>query len=72
MIILWIRRVPKSSVDNKDLCDPKNLAAHNEAMKQFRASHPDMNIIPAQDIMTTDGDLLAPVMGIRLAENSRN
>lgn len=45
---------------------------HNEAMKQFRRAHPDLNILNARDILTADGDLLATVEGIRLDGNARN
>ena len=72
MIILWIRKSPKPAKQDKDLCDPATLAEHNEAMKRFRKDHPDLNIIPAEDIVMADGDLLAPVIGIKLSDNLCN
>ncbi len=52
--------------------DEGSFRRHNEAMKRFRRAHPDLNAISARDILTADGDLLAPVSGIRLDGNARN
>ena len=72
MIILWIRKSQQPSKEDKNLCDPETLAKHNDSMKKFRESHPDLNIIPANDILMPDGNLLAPVIGIKLADNISN
>ena len=45
---------------------------HNEAMKQFRRTHPDLNALSNRDILTTDGDLLATIQGIRLDAHAQN
>jgi hypothetical protein len=52
--------------------DDDSFRRHNEAMKQFRRAHPDLNTVSNRDILTADGDLLATVSGTRLDDNSRN
>jgi len=41
-------------------------------MKQFRLAHPDTNVINAKDIITADGNLLAPVDSVKLNEHVQN
>ena len=71
MLILLI--TPKSQQEPPaPFAGEDSFQRHNEAMKRFRRAHPDLNSISARDILTADGDLLAPVQGIRLDGNTRN
>jgi len=72
MFILWIRRSDKNKRDNQDLNRPENMKNHNEEMKRFRATHQHIDMGPARDIVTADGDLLAPIRTIRLSPNVCN
>jgi hypothetical protein len=70
MIILWIR---KNKADK--LSDMGNTAAfqeHDDVMKRFRMSHPDVNMVASRDIVTNEGNLLAPVHQVKLADNIQN
>lgn len=64
MLIVWIRKANKNR--RADETPEEKTARHNEDMKRFRASHPDLNIVDARDIVTTDGTLLAPATGVKL------
>ena len=70
MIIVWIRKA--NSVRRSGETAEERMARHNEDMKRFRESHPDLNIVDARDIVTADGMLLAPVQGVRLHRNTQN
>ena len=72
MFILWIRRSDKNKKNNRDLKSPENMTTHNEEMKQFRASHQHIDMVPAKDIVTADGDLLAPIRTVYLSPNVCN
>jgi hypothetical protein len=41
-------------------------------MKRFRMAHPDINQSTSRDIVTTEGNLLAPVHQVKLAANIQN
>ena len=72
MLIVWIRkrktREPKDSTEE----NKKLFVEHSEDMKKFRLAHSNMNIMSANDILTSDGDILAPVNHVKLAENAHN
>jgi len=72
MIILWIRKNKKS----KELQDVKDeresFQAHDEVMKKFRQAHQELDIISDQDILTGDGNLLAPVRQVKLSDHVQN
>ena len=72
MLILWIRKSKTSEPKISNKNDKKSFQKHDEDMKKFRLSHPDMNIISANDILTTDGDILAPVHKVKLTEHAQN
>jgi hypothetical protein len=67
MIILWVQ---KSRKDKKD--KTQSFQEHDEMMKQFRLSHPELNVVSARDILTADGNLLAPVHAVELPEHAQN
>jgi len=72
MIILWIRKKKKDELDVPAKNSKESFKKHAEVMKQFRLAHPDTAIINARDIMTTDGNVLAPVDKVKLAEHIQN
>jgi len=72
MFILWIRK-RKSDKNDNSVKDQKQLFQnHAEDMKEFRASHPDTDMIDADDMLATDGNSLVPVHKVRLAKNIQN
>jgi hypothetical protein len=72
MIILWIRKVKRDKSKNPAREDKQSFQEHNELMKKFRQSHPGIEIITDKDILTGEGNLLAPVQKVRLAANTQN
>jgi hypothetical protein len=52
--------------------DDETFRRHDEAMKQFRLGHPDLDVVRARDIVLANDDLLAPVNNVKLADNARN
>ena len=73
MLILWIRkqRKDKQSDINNNI-KKKPFINHDEDMKRFKELHQDFQTAMSKDIMTTDGSILAPIHGVRLAKNSQN
>jgi len=69
MIILFITR--KKTAGPKDAAQ-ESFAKHDEAMRKFRAGHPDLNVPRPRDFLTSDGNLLAPVEKVILGENLQN
>lgn len=72
MLILWIRKIKTGMQSSPRKKEPKSFQKHNADMKKFRLSHPDIEAINSQDIITADGNILAPVHGFRLAKNIQN
>ena len=70
MIILWIKKRKPDKQPSKS--DKESFREHDEMMKQFRHTHPELNVINSKDIMTADGNLLAPVQKVILNENTHN
>ena len=71
MIILWIRKTKKDK--QKSLKDEKDFfREHDEMMKKFRLGHPELEVVSDRDILTGDGNLLAPVHQVRLADYVQN
>jgi hypothetical protein len=70
MIILWIR---KSKDDKKGITrEPESFQEHDDIMKRFRLQHPDITSTSSRDVVTSEGNLLAPVHHVKLAENIQN
>ncbi len=70
MIILWIR---KNKADKQKLTENQmSFQEHDDIMKRFRLAHPDVQQTASRDIITEEGNLLAPVHQVRLAENIQN
>lgn len=72
MIILWIRKKKTEEPSGLAKDNKESFQKHDDVMKQFRLAHPDTNVINARDIMTADGNLLAPVDKVKLAEHANN
>lgn len=70
MIILWIKK-NKSEKTNKAE-NFESFQEHDDIMKRFRMAHPDINQSNSQDIVTQEGNLLAPVHQVKLAANIQN
>jgi hypothetical protein len=69
MLILFIT---KKTNHETAVNSSEDFARHNEAVKQFRLSHPALSTSRARDIVTEEGALLAPVYGVRLDANTKN
>jgi hypothetical protein len=70
MIILWIR---KNQADKAQATQNNvSFQEHDDVMKRFRMAHPDTNLTTCRDIVTTEGNLLAPVHQVKLAANIQN
>ena len=72
MIILWIRKKKSKELKGLTKNDKESFHEHDEIMKKFRLAHPDTNIVNSRDIITADGNLLAPVREVKLAEHVQN
>ena len=72
MIILWIRKNKKDKQEKTVKDERKDFRSHDEVMKKFHDSHPDFDAITDKDIMTGDGNLLAPVHTVKLSEYVKN
>ena len=70
MIILWIRKKKTDNVNG--VKDAESFKEHDDIMKRFRLAHPDINSISSREIVTTEGNLLAPVHRVKMAENVQN
>ena len=72
MIILWIRKNKANAQNSTEKKELESFQEHDDIMKRFRLAHPDINMMGSHDIMTEEGNLLAPVFQVKLAENIQN
>jgi predicted nucleic acid-binding OB-fold protein len=72
MIILWIRKKKADEQNVIEKRESRSFNEHDDIMKRFRLAHPDMNMVNSRDILTTDGNLLAPIQQVKLAKNMQN
>ena len=72
MMILWIRKGNPEKKNNTVKTDKDSFKRHDEVMKKFRRAHPDINVIHVKDLVTADGNLLAPVKKVSLTGNVQN
>ena len=50
----------------------ESFQEHDDIMKRFRLAHPDINMMGSHDMVTEEGNLLAPVFQVKLADNIQN
>jgi hypothetical protein len=72
MLILWIRKLRKGKQNDNSPIERQPFISHDKDMKRFRQLHQELQTVINKDIMTTDGSILAPIHGVRLAKNSQN
>jgi len=72
MLILWIRKLRKGKQSDDNTTESIPFNNHDEDMKKFKQLHQELQTVINKDIMTTDGSILAPIHGVRLAKNSQN
>jgi hypothetical protein len=72
MIILWIRKNKKAKQEKNTKEETTTFRVHDEVMKKFHDSHPNFDVITDKDILTGDGNLLAPVNAVKLSEHVQN
>lgn len=72
MLILWIRKLRKGKRNDNSNMVKQSFSNHDEDMKRFRELHQELQTVINKDVMTTDGSVLAPIHGVRLAKNSQN
>jgi hypothetical protein len=72
MMILWIRKSKKDKQSDDTTVEKQSFSNHDEEMRRFRQLHQELQTVVNKDIMTTDGSILAPIHGVRLAKNSQN
>jgi hypothetical protein len=72
MIILWIYKNKKRQEETESQDKNQSFAKHDEMMRKFRLEHPEFGVITDKDIVTGDGNLLAPVHQVKLAHHAQN
>jgi hypothetical protein len=72
MIILWVRKKKAEKQKRSTKNEMDTFQKHDETMKKFRQSHPDVKIITPRNILTTDGNLLAPIYAVKIGKNTQN
>jgi hypothetical protein len=72
MLILWIRKKKADALKGTERADDLSFAEHDDIMKRFRLAHPDVNVVSARDILTSEGALLAPIQQVKLANHAQN
>ena len=72
MLILWIRKLKKGRQSDNSSVEKQPFINHDEDMRRFKQLHQELQTVVNKDIMTTDGSILAPIHGVRLAKNSQN
>jgi hypothetical protein len=72
MIILWIRKKRAEGQNVPDRKEKPSFREHDDIMKRFRLAHPDVDIVASKDIVTADGNFLAPIQKVKLAQHLQN
>jgi len=72
MIILWIRKSKQDKQLQGMQAEKESFQVHDEVMKKFRLAHEELDVISDKDILTGDGNLLAPVRQVKLADHAQN
>jgi hypothetical protein len=72
MIILWIRKSKKDKQEQTVKDGQQSFKEHDEVMRKFREAHKVLDVISDKDILTGDGNLLAPIHKVRLSGHVQN
>jgi hypothetical protein len=72
MIILWIRKRNAEEPKEVEKKEDDSFHKHDDIMKRFRYAHPDLNVVASQDILSTEGNLLAPLEQVTLTDHVQN
>jgi hypothetical protein len=72
MIILWIQSKKKNKQDQTSKNEKESFKAHDDVMKKFRMAHEELDVLSNKDILTGDGNLLAPVSHVKLSNHVQN
>ena len=72
MLILWIVKRKTNEAHCPQKYDEDAFRKHNEDMKNFYLSHPDLDAVSPGDILTPEGDLLAAMQCVKLNKNTQN
>jgi len=72
MLIVWIRKKKTSEGNILFRNDKESQQKHNESMKSFHLTHAEINEASSNDIITTDGNVLAPVYQVKLRKHTQN
>jgi len=72
MIILWIRKKNTDEPTAIEKKEDQSFHKHDDIMKRFRFAHPDVNIVSTRDILTAEGNLLAPIQQVKLTDHVQN
>ena len=72
MLILWIRKRKEDVQTRPRQDETESFQKHDAEMKKFRLAHPEIEEIRSKDIITTDGNVLAPVHKVKLTKHVEN
>jgi hypothetical protein len=72
MIILWIRKKKADEQKVTEKKEEQSFHKHDDIMKRFCLAHPDVNLVSARDILTSEGNLLAPIQRVKLTDHGQN
>jgi len=72
MLILWIRKKKTDQLKEPEKQEEQSFEEHDNIMKRFRLAHPDVNLINTRDILTAEGNVLAPIRQVKLSNHVQN
>jgi hypothetical protein len=72
MLIFWIRKSKTGEQNCPQGNDQDSFQKHDEDMKRFFLSHPQIETTAAKDIITADGNVLAAVQKVKLTKHVQN
>ena len=72
MLILWIHKRKTGEASCPQKYDEDAFQRHNEDMKRFYFSHPEIEAINPGDIITPDGEILAAMQSLKLNKHTQN
>ena len=72
MIILWISKNKSDAQNGSDKKERHSFHEHDDIMKKFRLSHPDLTILDSEEFIAAEDNCLAPVYDVKLTPNIQN